>query len=301
MRAITFAEYGGPDVLRVSDVPVPEPGPGQVRVAVRRAGVNPIDWKIRRGFMADGAPLDGPQIPGMEIAGVVDAVGDGAAFSVGDEVFGWSDTGAYAEFALSKAVARKPADLSWEDAAALPVAGETALRVLRLLDVKPGELLVVHGASGAVGRFAVQAAIETGSTVIGTAGQRNLDEVKSLGAIAVSYGDGWLKRVREAAGGRAVDAVFDTSGHGVLPDSVELRGSQERVVTIADPAAFQLGLPFSSGGDALSDETLDRILGYVERGLRIPQGTSYPLEEAADAQEESENGHPSGKLTIVVS
>ncbi|WP_020661898.1 NADP-dependent oxidoreductase [Amycolatopsis benzoatilytica] len=301
MRAITFAEYGGPEVLQLAEVPAPEPGPGQVRVAVRRAGVNPIDWKIRSGAMAGGAALENPQIPGLEIAGVVDAIGGGAEFSVGDEVFGWSSTGGYAEFALGGTIVRKPADLSWEDAAALPVAGETALRVLRLLEVKPGELLVVHGASGAVGRFATQIAVRTGATVIGTAGQRSLDEVQSLGATPVRYGEGWLERVRAAAD-RPVDAVFDASGHGVLPESVELRGSKERIVTIADPAAFEMGIPFTSGGqDGQTPEVLNEILGYVQAGLRIAQGKSYPLAEAAAAQEESQNGHPGGKLTIAVS
>ncbi|MFE2036153.1 NADP-dependent oxidoreductase [Streptomyces scopuliridis] len=301
MRAITFAEYGGPEVLRLTEVPAPEPGPGQVRVAVRRAGVNPVDWKIRSGLLAGGAALESPQIPGLDVAGVVDAVGDGAEFAVGYEVFGWSVTGAYAEFTLASAVIRKPADLSWEDAAALPAVGETALRVLRLLDVKAGELLLVHGASRAVGRFATQVAVALGATVIGTAGPHNLDEVKSLGAIPVRYGDGWPTRVREVAS-RPVDAVFDASGHGALPDSVELRGSNERVVTIADLAAFELGLPFSaSGHEEWTKEVLDEILGHVRRGLRIAQGAGYPLEEAAAAQEESEKGHPGGKLTIAVS
>ncbi|MFE9888448.1 hypothetical protein [Streptomyces scopuliridis] len=140
-----------------------------------------------------------------------------------------------------------------------------------------------------------------GATVIGTAGPHNLDEVKSLGAIPVRYGDGWPSRVREVAS-RPVDAVFDASGHGVLPDSVELRGSNERVVTIADLAAFELGLPFSaSGQEEWTKEVLEEILGHVRRGLRIAQGAGYPLEEAAAAQEESEKGHPGGKLTIAVS
>lgn len=301
MRAITFAEYGGPEVLHLSEVPMPEPGPGQVRVAVRRAGVNPLDWKVRSGAMASGAPLESPQIPGVELAGVVDAVGDDAEFSIGDEVFGWSNAGSYAEFVVPMTIGRKPVNLSWDDAAALPVAGETSLRVLRLLGVKAGELLLIHGASGAVGRFATQVAVKNGVTVIGTAGQHNLDEVKSLGAIPVRYGDGWPDRVREAASDRSVDAVFDAAGRGVLPDSIDLLGSTERVVTIADPAAFELGVPFSSGGDTDLAEALNEILGYVRDGLQIAHGASYPLEEAAAAQEESQNGHPGGKLTIVVS
>ncbi|WP_326569116.1 NADP-dependent oxidoreductase [Amycolatopsis rhabdoformis] len=301
MRAITFAEYGGPDVLQLSDVPVPDPGPGQVRVAVRRAGLNPLDWKIRSGAMGQVSAPESPQIPGAELAGVVDAVGDGASFSVGDEVFGWSTTGSYAEYALATTVARKPASMSWDDAVALPVAGETALRVLRLLNVKSGDLLLIHGASGTVGRFAVQAAVALGATVIGTAGQHSFDDVKSLGAIPVLYGDGWPERVREVAD-RPVDAVLDASGHGVLPDSVELLGSKERVLTIADPAAFELGLTFSAGNaDDATPEVLAEILEFVKQGLQIAQGKSYPLAEAAAAQQESQEGHPGGKITIVVS
>ncbi|MET8845492.1 NADP-dependent oxidoreductase [Amycolatopsis sp. NPDC004625] len=299
MRAITFSAYGGPDVLQLSEVPVPEPGPGQVRLAVRAAGINPIDWKIRAGFMQQNFQVSFPHTPGLEVAGVVDAVGEGADFAVGDEVFGWSETGGYAEYALAKTIAPKPASISWADAAALPVAGETALRILGLLEVREGETLLIHGASGTVGRFAAQVAVAQGVTVIGTAGSRNLDDLKSLGVVPVLYGDGWLERVREAASG-PVDAVFDAAGHGVLPGSVELRGTKDRVITIADSAAFELGIPFSSGGEQ-SREVLTGIAGWVTgRGVGIAQGTSYPLAEAAAAQAESEGGHPGGKLTLAV-
>ncbi|WP_370971417.1 NADP-dependent oxidoreductase [Amycolatopsis sp. cg9] len=299
MRAITFSAYGGPDVLQLSEVPVPEPGPGQVRLAVRAAGVNPIDWKIRSGFMQQNFQVSFPHTPGLEVAGVVDAVGAGADFAVGDEVFGWSETGAYAEYALAKTLAPKPASLSWADAAALPVAGETALRVLGLLGVREGETLLLHGASGTVGRFAAQVAVAQGVTVIGTGGSRSLDDLKSLGVIPVLYGDGWEERVREAASG-SVDAVFDAAGHGVLPGSVELRGTKERVITIADAAAFELGITFSSGGEQ-TREVLTGIAGWVtDRGVGLAHGTSYPLADAAAAQTESEGGHPGGKLTITV-
>lgn len=299
MRAITFSAYGGPDVLQLSEVPVPEPGPGQVRLAIRAVGINPIDWKIRNGYMQQNFQVSFPHTPGLEVAGVVDAVGEGADFAVGDEVFGWSETGAYAEYALAKTLAPKPAGISWADAAALPVAGETALRVLGLLELREGETLLIHGASGTVGRFAAQVAVAKGLTVIGTAGGRNLDDLKSLGVVPVLYGDGWVERVRESAPG-PVDAVFDAVGHGVLPGSVELRGTKDRIITIADAAAFELDIPFSSGGDQ-SREVLTVIAGWVtDHGVRIAQGKSYPLAEAAAAQIESEGGHPGGKLTLTV-
>ncbi|MGW4827310.1 NADP-dependent oxidoreductase [Amycolatopsis japonica] len=295
MRAITITQYGEPDVLRLDEAPLPEPGPGQVRVAVKAAGVNPIDWKIRSGAMAEVRPVDFPHILGLELAGVVDAVGEGTGFSVGDEVFGWSETGTYAEYALASTVIRKPAGLSWAEAAALPIAGETALRVLGELEVKPGETVVIHGASGQVGRIATQAAVALGATVIGLAGASSLDEVKALGAVPVQYGDGWLARVRSAAPD-GVDAVFDAAGFGVLGDSVELLGSPDRLITIADPAAYVQGLKFSAGGS----ETAAVLEDLVARGLKLKLGSSYALADAASAHRESATGHAGGKITLTL-
>ncbi|ANN15774.1 NADPH:quinone reductase [Amycolatopsis orientalis] len=295
MRAITITEYGDTDVLRSAEVPVPEPGPGQVRVAVKAAGVNPIDWKIRSGGMAEVRPVEFPHILGLELAGVVDAVGEGAGFAVGDEVFGWSDTGTYAEYALATKVIRKPAGLSFAEATALPIAGETALRVLGELEVKPGETVVVHGASGQVGRFATQAAVALGATVIGLAGASSLDEVKALGAIPVQYGEGWVSRVHSAAPD-GVDAVFDAAGFGVLGDSVALLGSPDRLITIADPAAFAQGLKFSAGGE----ESAAVLEDLVSRELKIKLGRGYALDDAAAAHRESETGHAGGKITLTV-
>ncbi|ONF72688.1 NADP-dependent oxidoreductase [Amycolatopsis keratiniphila] len=295
MRAITITQYGEPDVLRLHEAPLPEPGPGQVRVAVKAAGVNPIDWKIRSGAMAEVRPVDFPHILGLELAGVVDAVGEGAGFAVGDEVFGWSETGTYAEYALASTVIRKPAGLSWAEAAALPIAGETALRVLGELEVKPGETVVIHGASGQVGRIATQAAVALGATVVGLAGASSLGEVKELGAVPVQYGDGWVSRVRSVAPD-GVDAVFDAAGFGVLGDSVELLGSPDRLITIADPAAYAQGLKFSAGGS----ETQAVLEDLVARRLKLKLGSSYALADAASAHRESATGHAGGKITLTL-
>ncbi|MGW4128496.1 NADP-dependent oxidoreductase [Amycolatopsis japonica] len=295
MRAITITQYGEPDVLQLTDAPLPEPGPGQVRVAIKATGVNPIDWKIRSGAMAEVRPVDFPHILGLELAGVVDAVGEGADFAVGDQVFGWSETGTYAEYALASTVIRKPAGLSWAEAAALPIAGETALRVLGELEVKPDETVVIHGASGQVGRIATQAAVALGATVIGLAGASSLDDVKALGAVPVQYGDGWVSRVRSAAPD-GVDAVFDAAGFGVLGDSVELLGSPDRLITIADPAAYAQGLKFSAGGS----ETAAVLEDLVARGLKLKLGSSYALADAASAHRESATGHAGGKITLTL-
>ncbi|UUV29833.1 NADP-dependent oxidoreductase [Amycolatopsis roodepoortensis] len=296
MRAITITQYGEADVLQAAEVPLPEPGQGQVRVAVKAAGVNPIDWKIRSGAMAEVRPVDFPHILGLELAGVVDAVGEGADFAVGDEVFGWSDTGAYAEYALATTVIRKPAGLSWAEAASLPIVGETALRVLGELEVKPGETVVIHGASGQVGRIATQAAVALGATVVGLAGASSLDEVKELGGVPVRYGDGWVPRVRSVAPD-GVDAVFDAAGFGVLAESVDLLGSPDRLITIADPAAYAQGLKFSASGS----QTQAVLEDLVARELKLKLGSSYALADAAEAHRESATGHAGGKITLALS
>ncbi|WP_344424025.1 NADP-dependent oxidoreductase [Amycolatopsis minnesotensis] len=299
MRAIQFTEFGGPEVLKVADVPIPEPGPGQVRVAVRAAGLNPLDTKLRSGAMAAMMGVEPPHVPGFDVAGVVDAVGEGAAFSVGDEVFGWSDTGSYAEYALATRIARKPAEVSWEIAAGIPTVAETAVRGLRVIGAEAGDVVLIHGASGGVGRIAVQLALAAGATVVGTGGQAKLADIRSLGARAVTYGEGLVERVREIAP-EGIDAVFDTTGYGVLPDSITLRGGTERIVTIADAGAADLGIPFTGSGDQ-TGELLDRLAAQlVDGSLVLATGTSYPLADAAEAHRESESGHPAGKLTITV-
>lgn len=197
--AVQFTEYGTPDVLRIVDVPPLTAGPGQVRLAVRAAGVNPIDWKILHGSMRQVMPVDLPGGLGSDVAGVVDQVGEGVtAFSVGDEVLGASITPSYAQSALADpaALVAKPASVPWEVAATLAGTGITAWEVLNKLKISTGETLLVHAAAGGVGTFAVQLAVARGARVIGTASERNHEQLRSFGVEPVTYGEGLVDRVR---------------------------------------------------------------------------------------------------------
>ncbi|MEU1291134.1 MULTISPECIES: NADP-dependent oxidoreductase [unclassified Streptomyces] len=303
MKAIVFDTFGGTEVLHEAEIETPRPGPGQVRVRIHAVGVNPVDGKIRSGAMEAIFPTTLPAVPGGEIAGTVDAVGEGVdGLKVGDEVLGWSETGSYAEYAVADAtvLARKPAALDWTRAAALPVASDGAERVLDLLDVKAGETLLIHGAAGALGTVAVQLAVARGARVIGTAGPANQEYLTSLGATALVYGDGLPERVRAVAP-QGVDAVFDAAGKGALEDSITLRGSTDRIVTTADFRARELGVVFAEGPQRRSASRLAELARQAADGeLVITVGTTFPLADAAEAQRSSDGGHGRGKLVLTV-
>ena len=302
MKAISFDTFGGPEVLHVTELPLPEPGPGQVRIRVHAAGVNPADGKIRSGAMEQVFATRLPAVPGFEMAGVVDALGDGVTgTAVGDRVVGWSafPAGGYAEYALSGVYGPIPDELEFTRAVTLPVATATSTRVLGLLDVKAGETLLIHGASGSVGEVATQFAITRGATVIGTASEANQDRVRALGAVATVYGPGLVDRVRALAP-NGVDAVLDAAGRGVLPNSIELRGGTDRIVTIADPAAQGLGVTFSGGPDVRSGDDLARYAAQLVAGkLTTSVGSLHPLTDAVTAQELSDSGRAGGKVVLV--
>ncbi|GAA0538254.1 NADP-dependent oxidoreductase [Paractinoplanes ferrugineus] len=303
-EAITFSEYGGPEVLTLVGVDEPVPAPGQVRIAVRAAGVNQLDWKIRSGAMAAVRPVQFPAPLGMEVAGIVDAVGDGVtAWRVGDEVLAQVQAGyATQVLAAAEVTATKPAQMSWEVAAALPVAADTAYRVLDELGVKSGETLLIHGAAGGVGTLATQFAVDLGVTVIGTASDANHDYLRSLGAVPIRYGDGLPARVREAAP-QGVDAVLDCAGAGVLADSVEFTGDPARVATIADPiGARGTGTRFSSGfgGRGFFAEGVAQAARLSAAGtLQMPIWRTFALAEVAEAHRASAEGHLRGKIVLL--
>src|SRR4051812_29476106 len=211
MRALQYTEHGGPEVLKWEDAPTPHAGAGQIRIAVRAASVNPIDWKQLTGAMSGGQAMSGPAYLGFDAAGVVDEVGEGvSAVSVGDEVFGRGHN-AQAEYAVLDAWAIKPSSVDWTLAAAAGVAGETSERALRLLGVEAGQTLFIDGGAGGVGAVAVQMAVARGATVIASSSEANHDYLREIGATPVLYGEGLGDRVRAVAGGR-VDAVFDVAG-----------------------------------------------------------------------------------------
>ncbi|TIH41022.1 NADP-dependent oxidoreductase [Subtercola vilae] len=302
MKAITFGSYGGTEVLEIREVARPVAGVDEVLVRVRLAAVNPYDLKLRSGAMSEFVKTTFPVIPGSEMAGVVEAVGIAVeGLSVGDEVFGWATSGGYAEFATARVVALKPSRLHWDVAVALPVAGETALRALGLLKLTPGETLVIHGAAGSVGAIAVQLAVAHGITVIGTGSARDSDTLRKLGAHPVLYGDGVFERIGELAPD-GVDAVLDTAGRGVLPGSIELVGGPERVVTIADPAAYGLGVVFSSGGarDQTSGILAELAALAVAGELTVPPTRHFAFDDVAAAQAAVAAGGQRGKVVLDV-
>lgn len=291
MKAVIIDEFGGPEVLRVVDGGLPEPGAEQVRVRVRASGLNPMDRKVRSGEMPQMFPTELPTVLGAEVSGTVDAVGpevDGLA--VGEEVLGFADGGGYAEYALSTIVAPKPAGLGWAEAAALPVAAATARGVLDQLEVGRGDTVLIHGAAGGVGTVAVQLAVARGATVIGTASEANHEYLRGLGAVPVVYGEGLVERVRAVAP-EGIDAVFDVAGKGALEDSIELRGGKSRIVTIADPEAFGLGIAFSSGGERDAEALAGLARRAADGRLRLTVAETYPLEEAPAAHEVLDTGH----------
>ncbi|MFF3175735.1 NADP-dependent oxidoreductase [Streptomyces sp. NPDC057900] len=309
MKAVRFSRFGGPEVLEIVDLPDPRPGPGQVRIAVRAAGVNASDWKKRQGLMDQELP----QTMGYEAAGIVDELGAGVVdVAVGDRVFGFCADGvAQAELAVLSSWAPVPPSLGFAAAAALPAAVETATRALDQLGVGEGPAagagrgdggtLLISGASGSVGGAAVQLAVVRGARVIGTASPANHAYLRSLGAEPVAYGEGLADRVRALAPD-GVDLALDVAGSGVLPELIELAGGAGNVVTLADfVGAREHGVRFSSGDAGRALHALGGIGELIESGrFALPVAETFPLTEVAAAHRAGERGHARGKLVLLV-
>lgn len=300
--AMTFSEYGPPDVLQPTAAPLREPGPGQVRVAVRAAGVQPFDCVVRRGDLAAWMPLSLPAVLGNELAGIVDAAGPGVThLAVGDQVLGFEQLACYAESVVLDAdhLVGKPAAMPWVEAGGLSASGQTADTALDVLQVGPGDVLLVHAAAGGVGSFAVQLAVARGATVIGTASERNHEYLTELGALALTYGPGLEQRVRELAP-QGVTAALDGIGGDALEVSTRLVDDRSRIGTVTDRAgAARLGVALVS--TQRHADRLARLVAQYESGLlRVPVSATFALRDVAQAHRHVETGHARGKIVLTV-
>lgn len=305
MRAVVYDRYSQElEGLEVRDVAEPKLFAGSVLIEVRAASVNPVDWKIMAGYLDGMIDARFPVIPGWDVAGVVVAVGpDTPEFRVGDEVLAYArketvSAGTFAERVAvpAEAVALKPAELSWEQAAGLPLAGGTALRAVDALGDLEGRVLLVHAAAGGVGSLAVQIAVARGARVIGTASERNHEFLRSLGAEPVAHGEGLAERVRALAGG-PVDAVADFVG-GQLEATLAVLRADGPHVSVADDSVVE------HGGRIIwvrvdGVETA-RLAELARSGvLRVEIAGTFGLEEVGDAFRASRTGRTRGKLVIL--
>lgn len=300
MKAVQYENYGGPDVLKLADVDAPHAGAGQIRIAVRAAGVNPLDWKLRAGIYRDFMPIDFPSGVGAEAAGIVDEVGDGVLdVVVGDLVFGLAvRRTAMAENAVLTSWARMPDGMPLEVAGGLSIISESATRILGLIDIKAGETLVVAGAAGGVGSAVVQLARHRGVTVIGTASEAKHEYLRKLGATATTYEPGLPARVRELAP-QGVDAALDLAGAGIIPDLIEIVGDPTRVLSIADIDAPKYGAQITMSQSDHPEIALKAVAALYAQGafdLAIEQ--TFSLDQIAEAQRRSASGRVAGKLIV---
>jgi len=300
-RAALYDETGSPDVLRVGQVDVPEPGPGQALVRVRAAGLNPFDAKMRSGFIPSEAPF--PRRTGSDLAGTVEAVGDGATYwdgsavAIGDEVLGRA-AGSVSERVVAAAseLTRRPPAVPVEVAGGLWVAGLTAVSCLVTVPVEEGDTVLVGGAAGGVGLVVSQLAVARGARVIGTASVRNHELLRSLGVEPVAYGDGLVERV--AALGQ-ITAVVDAHGREALDTGVALGVPVDRMVAIAAYAAIdELGV-HDAEREARTAENLAGLADRIADGrLTLPVAATFPLDDVVAAFQTLEGVHAPGKIVV---
>lgn len=300
MKAVRFFEYGGPEMLRVVDVDTPQAGPGTVRIAVRAAGVNGIDWKLRSGEMRELMPLELPSGTGLDASGIVDQIGAGVeTVEVGDRVFG-TGSATLAEYAVLTHWVTMPDGLSFAEAAGYGVSVETAIRILNRVEMQPGQTLLVSGASGGVGSAVVQFARARKIEVIGTASVANHGYLKRIGAVPTVYGPGLVQRVRNLAPG-GVHAALDISGAGVIPDLITITGNPSKVVSIADFSAPQYGAEVSVEPQNRTEAFDEAARMFVAGSFTLPVADRYPLVDAASAHRASATGHVAGRRIVTVS
>ena len=305
-KAVIYERYGDVDVLEVVDVPKPVPGPGQLLVRVKAAGINPGEAKIRQGMLADRWPATFPSGQGSDLAGIVEELGPESTggWTEGDEVIGFTNTrSSQAEMALveSNDVVRKPPGVPWEVGGALFVAGTTAFATVEAVSLNPRDTVVVSAAAGGVGSLAVQLATMKGATVVGIASEANHDWLRKHAAIPVTYGDGLIDRIRATV--PHVDAFIDTFGADYVETALALGVQPARIDTIANfSAAERYGVKTDGNAVGGTAEILGRLAQLVADGsLEVPIAHTYPLEQVRDAYRELEKGHLLGKIVLMPS
>jgi NADPH:quinone reductase-like Zn-dependent oxidoreductase len=303
-RAVRFDKYGGIDVLRVVEVDRPVPGPSQVLVRIKAAGINPGEAAIREGAFANRWPATFPSGQGSDLAGLVEEVGSAVKnVAVGDEIIGFTDNRAsHAELVVVEAdhLVRRPAHVSWEQAGALFVAGTTAYAAVRAVSVTAGDTVVVSGAAGGVGSIAVQLARNAGAKVLGLASVANHAWLTGHGVIPISHGDGVAERIRAAAG-NSVDAFIDTFGGGYVELALELGVAPDRIDTIIDfAAAAKHGVKTDGSSAAANAKVLAELAGLIDAGrLEIPIAKVYRLADVREAYQDLARRHTRGKIVLV--
>jgi NADPH:quinone reductase-like Zn-dependent oxidoreductase len=305
MKAVRFDDYGGIEVLEVRDVARPQPGPDQVLVAVRAAGINIGEAKIREGLVREIFPASFPSGEGSDLAGVVEQAGANVkGVAVGEEVIGYTDNRAsHAEYVLVEAanLTPKPPEVPWEVAGALFVAGVTGVATVRAVAPTAGEAVVIAGAGGGVGVFAVQLAVRTGARVIALASDRHHAWLLERGAVPVAYGDGVSDRIAEAAEEIPVASFIDLVGGGYVELAIELGIARDRINTIVDyPSVAKHGVKSEGGAAAASAATLAELAEAIAAGnLVVPIQRAFPLEDVRAAFAELEAGHVAGKIVLI--
>ena len=298
MRALRIHAYGGPEQLKIEEVADPHAGPGEIRIRVSAASINPLDGKILRGVMAGGAALAEPTGFGFDASGVVDEVGDGVSgVSVGDDVFGLGSQ-TQAELAVLTAWTAKPASMDWGVAGAAGVAAETAIRALDLLGIGSGSTLLIDGASGGVGAVAVQIAVARGATVVATASEANQDYLREIRAVPIVYGDGLAERVTGTGVG-PLDGVLDVAGQTPITDLTALVADPAQVVSIANFGAAEAGARLTTGGAGDKAAALAEGARLLENSQLVIKAQTFPLDRAAEGYQTILSGHTRGKIVLL--
>ncbi|CAN7455184.1 NADP-dependent oxidoreductase [Microbacterium sp. LjRoot45] len=307
MKALVYRDFGGSDRFEITDLPAPHIGPDTLVVRVVAAGLNPVDYKVREGYLRGLIDTTLPAVPGWDVAGVVEQTGlDTPEFAVGDAVLAYARADVVQHGSLAelmpvpvRTATLKPEGISFEQAAALPLTGLTALQSIERSGLGEGSTVLIHGAAGGVGSFGVQLAKLRGARVIGTASPRNHDYLRDLGAEPVAYGDGLVDAAKELAP-EGFDVIIDFAGGSSLDSTSALSKDGGRVVSIADPRART-----EFGGDYVwvrpDAAQLGELAALVADGtLRVEIAATFPLDEGAAAYAQLEEGHTRGKIVVTV-